>query len=204
MATVKLPAQIEGEKSEVTPVIAGTRSGALIVVGTGRTMWSDLAALSGFDAHVMAVNMAGVFLQKKPDHWGSMHGEKFQWWLPLMHDQEGGVSFSPMGLNLGKQIEIHSDRGYVGVKHVWPHGVVPTRDGGSGLWSIRVGLKMGYSPVVMAGMPLDDSGHFYDEPGKAQATHGMFLSAFKQAVKDEFRGRVHSMSGASRDVVGAP
>jgi hypothetical protein len=202
MATIALTAQLIGEKAAAMPRIAGTRTGPLIVVGTGRTMWADLAALDTLDADVMAINMAGVFLPRAPQHWASLHGEKFQWWIPLMHAD--GVAWNERGFSAGPVMETHSYRRYPGVKHVWPDSIMPPTDGGSGLAGIRAGLAMGYAPLILAGMPIDDTGHFYDPPGRALATHGMFLAVFRQAAKHEFRGRVRSMSGATRELVGAP
>ena len=90
-----------------------------------------------------------------------------------------------------------------GTDHVWPwHG-----GGTSGLWAIITALALGYSQVVLAGMPLDNGPH-NGEP-HWRATHIAHEAAvgdlhWQRAMALAFKGRVKSLSGRTRDWLGEP
>lgn len=71
---------------------------------------------------------------------------------------------------------------------------------------MRVCLAMQYERVIVAGVPLDRSGHFFDPPpdmGGCDEDYAVFASAWHESV-DDFAGRVKSMSGVTREILGAP
>jgi hypothetical protein len=75
----------------------------------------------------------------------------------------------------------------------------------SGLFGAVVALAMGYAPVILAGCPEDDGGHFYDPPGES----GDYLSGGNAAAwlwhrEQVFAGRVKSLSGRTREWLGEP
>lgn len=79
----------------------------------------------------------------------------------------------------------------------WPF---PTM-GSSGLAACYVALSIGFDEVVLAGCPLDDTGHFYDPPGiKSNFTREAPTDIWLQA-KQVFAGRVTSLSGRSREIL---
>jgi len=83
--------------------------------------------------------------------------------------------------------------------------------GCSGLSACVVGVALGYHKVILAGSPLLDNGHFYDPPWRKTTLERSFPDTPKggpklwRKVNDEvFEGRVKSMSGRSRDLLGGP
>ena len=86
---------------------------------------------------------------------------------------------------------------------VWPwHG-----GGTSGLWAAITAIALGYSRIVLAGMPLDNGPH-NGEP-HWRRTHigheaGLGDIHWQRAMALAFKGRVKSMSGRTRDWLGSP
>ena len=206
MATVIFPYIGAGETSNEMPrAKAGSKS--VLICGSARCLWDDITKLGPFDGDLMAINYAGMFLHKRPQHWVSIHAECFQWMLPLMPDNV----YSPQGVMV-RRIETHSHRACRGVIHVWPKIVVRPGNGSSSLAGIRVALAMGYEQAILAGIPLDGSGHFYDPPAGLQTDpdydfrydYASYLAPWVSAARDEFNGRVKSLSGKTRELLGAP
>ncbi len=96
-----------------------------------------------------------------------------------------------------------------GTKWVWPFG----GHGTSGLGAVLTGLGLGYDHIVICGMPLDDGPHNGEPPWRKCAfktseaagnvNTGM-NSHWKKAIELAFEGRVKSMSGRTREWLGAP
>jgi len=91
----------------------------------------------------------------------------------------------------------------------------------SGAKAVRMMLQLGFEPVIMCGCPLDDSGYFDGESQKGkgiphdcrrvgdpdQNVHRTILNyreKFARLAKSEFKGRVFSMSGLTRKLLGEP
>lgn len=84
----------------------------------------------------------------------------------------------------------------------------------------RIGLAMRFDRVVLCGCPMDGSGYFPGEsegvgqlracqrvgdPAKQQAaTIRRYKARMAELAEGEFKGRVFSMSGYTRDLLGAP
>lgn len=83
---------------------------------------------------------------------------------------------------------------------------------------ILMALTAGYSPVVVAGCPLDNSGYSFDEArikhdpsckrvGDPRYDKHKTILRYREAFKkhsDAWRGKVFSMSGFTRDCLGPP
>ena len=69
-----------------------------------------------------------------------------------------------------------------------------------------VGLALGYERIIIAGIPLDGNGHFFDPPGAItkQFTGTNIKMEWDNARDKYFNGRVKSLSGNSRDWLGEP
>lgn len=72
--------------------------------------------------------------------------------------------------------------------------------GSSGLFALRLALHMGFARVLLCGIPLDGSGHFYDPPGAA----GYFTD--QRPYWEPFRNHpsVRATSGYTRELFGPP
>lgn len=162
-----------------------TRSGRVVVAASGRCVWEDLARVGG-EHDTMAVNDAIAYYPTALTHAYSEHTELLPFWLarckskPLVHTAT----------------ELLPHETYT--KWPWP------RHGSSSLGAVYTALALGYEEVILCGVPLDNSGHFYDPPW----TPTNFLKEvpnmqyWSNAARNIFQGRVTSMSGRTRELLG--
>lgn len=187
--------------------VAGIFSGRIAICASARCLWEDLRSLKEKWAgsfHVMAVKMAGLFLPMPIQHWAGQHGERFQLMLPLR-----GYHLYRNAPHAETKCMIHSERPWPKVTHVWPG----RNHGTSALFATRVALALGYDEVVLCGTPLDGSGRFYDAPwanggglgpdaGRLGGVELLDMSEWERHAKNVFDGRVKSMSGKTRELLG--
>ena len=176
------------------PPIAGQFRGLdLLVCASGRTLWDDLARYGQRRGHVMAVNWAGCHLPLKIDHWASLHPDMLVHWLALHAIWRGHEG----------HVWTHSHKPWAGVEFTWDFELQPAC---SGFFAALLGLALGYDCVVLAGCPETLDGHYYDTPGSPGSYttnyghQGMWIGARDTC----FAGRVKSLSGNTRDWLGAP
>lgn len=96
-----------------------------------------------------------------------------------------------------------------GTSWTWPFG----GHGTSGLGAVLVGLGLGYDSIVLCGLPLDDGPHngephwrkcaFKTAEAAGSVVTGM-NSHWKRAIDLAFDKKVRSMSGRTREWLGAP
>jgi hypothetical protein len=184
------------------PTIAGTFSGPLVVMGTGRCLWDDLAMVKG-NPDYMAINMSGCFVPKKISHWASKHPGGLPYYIGLYHenfyptDTDNG-NFNFMAHIFRPQIYSHApERAEV----IWDFA--GRDDGSSSMFGVMVGLVLGYDPIWLAGVPIDGSGRFYDPPGMAPFDYG-YYQQFWSAKVPIFENRVKSFSGFTATLLGKP
>jgi hypothetical protein len=174
------------------PAYAEERSGSLLVMGGGRCVWEDLEQLGQWSGATMTANEVGAHYQGSIDHWASLHPDFFPFWI-------GRRSL----LGMSVHFLCHAQkRSCPAVDCVWSfsHG---TAD--SGLFAVSVGLAMGYDKVVLAGVPLDNDGHYYDAPGYVSTFNDRPTTLEWEAARESvFEDRVRSLSGRTRSLLGAP
>ena len=171
------------------PPLAGQFSGPLLVCGSGRSLHEDVARAPVMDA--LAVNHAILHARCKIRHIASLHEDALPHWAWFRKTWGEG------------HLHSHSHKEGPGVENVWRglEGAPPC----SGLFGAVVGLAMGYAPITLAGVPEDNEGHFYDPPGSP----GDYLTSDNRQAwfwfrDNVFRGRVRSLSGRTREWLGAP
>ena len=174
----------------------------LVIVAGGRCVWEDLALLGVHgDAnggwHVMCVNDVVMHYPGLVTHMYTNDHRMMQHWLqarrPLLTRKYGPVKYT------------HSCR--VGGKYSWPwpgHGT-------SGLNAVYTGLGLGYDQIVLCGMPLDNSGHYFEPPwvvsnfeSEVGVREDGTMMYWHNANQKLFGGKVKSMSGRTRELLGAP
>jgi len=180
------------------PEVAGAFSGDCVVIASGRCVWGDLENVNIYNADVLVVNDIGMHLPCEIRHWFSMHGDQIPTWVTARGFRYKGYDSRLMTHSCGYQSH---------VQHVWPwpgHGT-------SGLNAIYTALGLGYESVTVAGMPLDDSGHYFDPPdessllryGEKHAWTNFNREAkesiWENACKQVFNGRVRFLSGRAED-----
>lgn len=173
-----------------------------IVAGSGRQFYAELAAAQALGrADVMAVNFAACFVEGPCHHVASLHYHH----VGAYRDCRAGLP------HCDHQIvpETHGYREHPGVDRVWTEwDTEEGRWGTSSLFAVRVALALGYERVILAGVPLDDAGAFYDPPGfppNPAADYRTVRPAWRQAAKTWFEGRVTAVGQSwTAELVGAP
>jgi len=159
-------------------------------------MWDDRKAyydmLENRTHHVMTINDAAIHVMGHPiDHMVSLHKEFL-----------GPFKKIKMAArNLGESTT-HSDRAGTGIQCVWSFYNV---GGTSALFGAKIGVAMGYTKIVLAGCPLDNSGHYWEDPTRVgtlgcEAIGMVWQDAARMYLKD----KVKSMSGRTKDLLGEP
>ena len=112
------------------------------------------------------------------------------------------------GYGTGAHVHTHSFASPSSVRHreidlFWD---ISFPGGTSGMFGCYIGLAMGYSKIILAGIPMDGTGHFFDPPwvGTVELTQDAEKIVWTQAANGLFRGRVKSMSGNTRKWLGEP
>jgi hypothetical protein len=172
------------------------KSGQLTVLGTAACVWDDLKRFGKVaDGEVMTINEMTEhygFTTKSPvHHAASMHPDRLPLWVKLADSAfKQDFPITTHGNKAGGQYEWN----IIGVTH-------------SGVFGTMVGLLMGYDPIILCGMPCMQAPYFYgpydwstpwfsNENGSARTAWNLFIPFIK--------GTVFSMSGWTKDQLGAP
>ncbi len=170
------------------PPLAGQFSGPLLLCASGRGLHADAARFPLLP--VLAVNHAAVLIPRPILHLASLHHELVVHYLAFRARKAEG------------HIWTHSGEPADGVEIVWRLDP-PTPC--SGLFGAVVSLALGYAPVILAGCPEDNAGHFYDPPDlPGDYLTGTNADSWIWHRNHVFAGRVKSLSGRTRDWLGAP
>lgn len=141
-----------------------------------------------FDA-VFAVNNIGIDWPHV-DVWASLHPEAVENWC-----------------GLGRGLQLRANAG-LNRPETWAHkpyrGVdrsTPDWGGSSGLFAVKVALEAGFDEIVLAGIPMSETPHFYtDRPWN----HAPRYRRAWEARIEELRPVLRSMSGWTKEMFGAP
>lgn len=177
-----------------------------LVVGSAACVWDDVndaRALCKFDA-ICCVKRAGIEWPETFDVWAGLHPEHMKDYEARRRAKglPGGYEIvCPPDAELGdpgKGIKgIHRRVGYR-----WP-GM--NASAGSGIYGAKVMTDAGYR-AVLAGIPMNDDPHFLNHEKWGRGPWGAvtsFLEGLRFAVP-HMRGRVKSMSGLTKEILGAP
>lgn len=144
-------------------------SGKLLIVGGARCVWDDLLKIDRSDFDIMCVNDIIMHYPEDVKHGYSNDFRMLPKWIEARRP----------GLNTG--IIPHSCFG----PSSWPW----PGHGNSGLNACYTGLGLGYSEIVLAGMPMDDSGHYFDPPW-IKTNYSNLSHYWTNAFRNVFEGRV--------------
>lgn len=165
----------------------------LVALGGAQCVWDDFEAakaiLDGHDYDVGAVNDAGYAYPGHLTLWATLHQEKFAAWQ--RHRERTGLNQDYVAVTRKAHREGKIDKV---VGELW--------SGSSGLYICQVAIiDFGYSHVVCCGIPLDEMPHFFNRiPWTPTSTYRRgWTQAYDQP---ELKGRIKSMSGWTRDLVG--
>lgn len=193
------------------PDIAGCYSGKkLVICADGACVWDDLEKFGcrsddgrgrvkkpGWD--FMVINKLGETFPGDIEHWYSNAPHLLQKFMAARRDEYEKEFAAPK----------HTHSCQSGAMWHWPFG----GQGTSGLGAALVGVALGYAPpIILAGLPLDDGPH-NGEPSwrrtkfassEAKGKNGGPDPHWKRAIELVFQGKVKSLSGRTRDWLGAP
>lgn len=173
----------------------------LLVVGGGRCVWNDLASMNvrcdeaNDGWHVMCVNDVVMHFPGKITHFYSNDHRWITNWLNGRRELHMR-RFGPVPY-------VHSCN--TGARYNWPW----PGHGSSALGAAYCGIAMGYDPVVLCGIPLDDSGHYFDPPWKktnfrrevGTQPDGQ-MQYWANAKRQHFEGKVYGTSGRTAELLG--
>jgi len=195
-----------GSSERDLPKIAGTYRGNIVVCADAACIWDDLerfgcrddaingVAKPGWD--FLTVNKLVEVFPGRIEHCYSNSPECLRRFIAARRDE--------YTLEFGGPKHPHSIRN---CEHVWPYG----GHGTSGLGAVLVAIGLGYSRVVLAGLPLDDGPH-NGEPhwrrtafasSEAAGAVGTDRNVYWWKAKQiAFEDRVRSLSGRTRTWLG--
>lgn len=164
-----------------------------VVLGGAACLHDDLAAaLELFTPDLtVAVNNAGRDHPGPVHHWASMHPEKFPGWIQARE----AMGHPPVTEFWTAKRRRQPARPNMVFREVENWG------GSSGLLAVTVALTLGCRRVVLCGVPLDAKQAHYDDP-RAWTEAGSYRRAWLERAP--FMPGVRSMSGFTRDTLGAP
>lgn len=187
------------------PDIKGLYAGKkLIICGDAACIWADLEAFGcrsdhgngsigkpGFD--FMAVNKAGETFPGHLEHWYSNAGHLLKIWMAARRQEY-----------IKEFIVSHTHACSNGAMWLWPWGA----HGTSGLGAALTGIALGYEQIVLCGLPLDNGPHNGEPPWRKTRFASSEVKDddqhWQRARELAFQGKVKSMSGRTRDWLGAP
>ena len=144
----------------------------------------------------MVVNQMGIFMPNI-QHWFTIHSSILPGWQDVRADAVRG---------LNSDYVTHSKQGGVQTDVNWT--IRPHHGTTSGMAAIMVALCLGYERVVLAGIPADDTGHFYPADSMSETefceTYGQYKGNWLELEHTAFDGRVRSLSGNTKKWFGTP
>jgi len=206
MATTLIPTKIVPGKWWKTPEIKPISKlrpkpirHTLLIVGDGKSIWDDLIKFRamGADHDTMLLNHTVMAYPYPYQHYavGDSH---------RAYEQEIARKYVPRGV----------------IKHCWnpnSHGfdvrwIKQTPRGWEGTTlslAVRVGIILGYLKIVLAGCPMDNSGHWYNEflkpdDNKLKNEHKHHLWKWMEMACRPYARLMRSMSGNTQELFGEP
>lgn len=176
-----------------TPSALGRSKGPLLILGGGANVWQDFAKVRPWKGEIMAVNDVGQYLHEPLRHWVTLHPEFMPGWRYFRERHLYSAGYS---------LTCHSSKMVTGIDIAWS---IQNLGGSSGLYAAFIALLLGYTEIVLAGVPMDNTQHFFDPPWYG---HDLGDRAneivWREAQTNYFAGRVKSLSGRTREWLGAP
>lgn len=168
--------------------------GKLLIVGGGRCVWDDLQRISVNNYDIMCMNDIIMHLPYRINHVYSNDDKMLTNWVAARRPR--------YKKDFEENILKHTCQ--TGNCIVWPF----PGHGSSGLNACYTGLALGYTEIVLAGVPLDDSGHYFDPPWvktnfvKEVGMRDGEIKFWANAKRNIFNGKVRSLSGRTKELLG--
>jgi len=147
------------ENGQYPEHLVNSNTGVILICGCARNVFEDLDkaySLVSKKAIVMGVNDFSFQAPYELHHAVSLHKEM----LPAVK------KIRPLR-NLCA-FTTHAHQPGEGIDNVWS---IPNIGGTSSLFAVKVCMMMGFTKIMLCGVPLDKSGHYYDPPERLQITN---------------------------------
>ena len=172
------------------PSLKRSFSGDLLIVGSGRDVWNEMEVYPTDGNYyrvpdVMCLNDMIMHFPGKVIHAYSNDHHMLPNWIAARRPR--------YKKDLYEDIYPHS---CYGAKYTWPW----PGQGSSGLNAVFTGLAMGYDSITLVGIPLDDSGHYFDPKWrttnftKEVPERDGQVKYWQHAIDTIFNGKVRSLS----------
>lgn len=148
----------------------------------------------------MVINHVGVLFEGKFEHWASLHMD-YPVFSPENIRESSIMRTIPIDLRPGFLMhgpEQYKDRLPDDV-YVWP-----TTKGTSSFFGTSVAVALGYDEITLAGIPMDTAGYFYGPPSPQNDFSNPHMREYWVENTPAWEGKVSSMSGWTRDLLGEP
>ena len=195
------PPAVQIRQQTGVPPRAGHGPPALILGGAA-CVWDDVKMLEELLGHpwdglVIAANDVGCHWPRRLDHWCTLHPEKLGGWLADRVRRGGNADLDTWTRKTGP-------KGGVPGHH---HHLTAWAGGATGMLAVQVAHTLGAVRAVLCGIPMTNTPHF-----KESTVHhsgrpwGSVNSHWRQwnTLRGRMQGWVTSMSGRTRDLLGAP
>lgn len=164
----------------------------LLVVGCADCVWDDIKAAPVKDKDVLAISDIGIYFPGDLTHWVTCH-----------------PNIIAGGRLIRDQRKDHQDflvhiPDYAVPKvgdYVW---TIPKLAGTSGMFGILVGIGLGYKKIILAGVPLTRSGHFWNPTIQIGFDKKGIRLSWEKTSEQVFEDRVRSLSGWTKELLGEP
>lgn len=162
-------------------------------MGGGACVWEDFAKVRPWGGEIMAVNDVGQYLHEPLRHWVTLHPEYMAGWRYFREKHL---------YSAGYDLTCHAQKVNASINTVWG---IENIGGSSGLFGCFLGLMMGYEQIVLAGVPMDSTRHFFDPPWYGGELGDRANEIVWTEARDRyFDGRVKSLSGRTAKWLGKP
>ena len=177
-----------------------------LILGGAECLWNDLAAFKGPWDGLVACNEAGAACPGELDGFATLHPHYWlkKGWLA----QRTAAGFPPAKRLFAHdrkevpQVEAAAGVAVTVTPWLFPGQAWPDASITSGIFAAKVALvDLGFDLGIFCGIPMTETPHFFDaEPWKTATRYAKRLPN----IPAEYRNRLRSMSGATRDFFGAP
>ena len=169
----------------------------LLILGTAPCVWEDFRRYerlfrSHYPTDVMAISDTGAYCGDNLTHWVSCHPELLEGVCGFRKVRKRNLDF------FTHTTDSHAED--VLTDYTW---MIPKLCGTSSMLACVVGLHLGYRKIVLAGVPLDTSGHFYRADIPTRYNRSGIMTCWGTWAR-RFNGRVRSMSGESKVLLREP
>ena len=176
------------------------KAGGLLILGGGRDVWADYLSAKEILEHyeVMCVNDIAIHFSVEPLHHAvSMHKKVLSAIRTIRREK-----------SYLERVHTHSVKPHLDVDTAWTIQCAGPTSGG---FAAQIAVAMGFTKIILCGIPIDNSGHYFDPPD-GDSNHSVKFGDKHNIVgwrqlheNNEYaRNRLRSMSGRTASIFGEP